>query len=72
MCSNKDGLGGHYAKWNKSEKDKYYMISLTVESKKYNKQVNITKKKHTHRYRKKISGFQWGGGRGALQRSRGY
>lgn len=35
-------------------------------------QKNITKKKHTHRYRKKISGFQWGGGRGALQRSRGY
>ena len=26
ICSNIDGLGGHYAKWNKSEKAKYYMI----------------------------------------------
>ena len=28
ICRNTDGLGGHYAKWNKSEKDKYHMISL--------------------------------------------
>ena len=26
ICGNMDGLGGHYAK---SEKDKYFMISLT-------------------------------------------
>ena len=26
--SNTDGLGGYYAKWNKSDKDKYCMISL--------------------------------------------
>ena len=32
------------------EKDKYGMISLRyMESKKYNKQVNITKKKQSHR-----------------------
>ena len=30
-----------------------------VESKKYNKLVNITKKKQTHRYRGQISGHQW-------------
>ena len=23
-----DGLGGHYAEWNKTKKDKYHMISL--------------------------------------------
>ena len=28
ICNNMDGLGGYYAKWNKSEKDKYCMISL--------------------------------------------
>ena len=27
--SNMNGLGGHYAKWNKSEKDKYCTVSLT-------------------------------------------
>ena len=37
ICSNMDGHEGHYVKWNKSEKDKYCMISY-VESKKYNKQ----------------------------------
>ena len=25
FCSNVDGIGGHYAKWNKSEKDKYHI-----------------------------------------------
>ena len=39
-----DGLRGHYAKWNKSEKDKNCMIY--VESKKY-KLVNITKDRLT-------------------------
>ena len=34
-----------------TEKDKYHMISITVESKKYNKPVNITKKEQTHRYK---------------------
>ena len=28
ICSNIDGLGGHYVKWNKSEKDKYFTLSL--------------------------------------------
>ena len=36
---------------------------LYVESKKYNKLVNITKKKQTHRYREQTSGYQWGEGR---------
>ena len=28
IWSNMDGLGGYYTKWNKSEKDKYYVTSL--------------------------------------------
>ena len=32
ICGNMDGLGGHYAKQNKSDKDKWY--HLKVESKK--------------------------------------
>ena len=31
-----------------------------MESKNYNKVVNITKKKQTHRYREQTSGYQWG------------
>ena len=27
-CDNMDGLWGHYAKWNKLEKNKYHMNSL--------------------------------------------
>ena len=34
-----------------------------MESKKYNKLVNITKKKQTHRYREQTSGYEWGEGR---------
>ena len=40
---------------------------LYVESKKYNKLVNKTKKKQTHTYREQISGYQWGEGRGEGQ-----
>ena len=35
-----------------------------MESKEYNKLVNIAKKKQTHRYRKQTSGYQWGEGKG--------
>ena len=50
-----------------TEKDKYCMISQYMESKKYNKRVNKTKKKQTHRYREQTSGYQWGGGRGNIR-----
>ena len=45
-----------------TEKDKYCMM-LHVESKKYNKLVNITWKKQTHRYREQTGDYQWGEGR---------
>ena len=44
ICSNMDRAGGHYAKWNKSEKDKYYMVSLIC---------GIQKIKQTSEYNKK-------------------
>ena len=31
ICSNMDGPRDYYTKWSKSEKGKYYMISLTCE-----------------------------------------
>ena len=43
-----DGLGGHYVKWNKSDKYRYCMMSLTSGILKYNKLVNISKKKQTN------------------------
>ena len=60
ICSYLDGLGGHYAKWNKSEKDKYCMLSLNVEYKKLQQTSEYNKKKQTHRYRKQRSGYQLG------------
>ena len=47
-----------------TEKDKYCIYHLYVESKKYNKLVNITKKKQTLRCREQTSGYQWGEGMG--------
>ena len=45
---------------------------ILLSQKKYNKLVNITKKKQTHRYREQTSGYQWGEGRGERQdRGRG-
>ena len=41
-----------------------------MESKKYNKLVNKTKKKQTLRHREQTSGYQWGEGMGAQYRSR--
>ena len=34
-----------------NQTDKYYMLPLTCGISKYNKLVNITKKKQTHRYK---------------------
>ena len=60
ICKNMGGLGGFYAKWNKSVRERQIWYHLYVESKKFNKLVNITKKEKTHRYREQISGYRWG------------
>ena len=59
ICSNMDVLGEHYAKWNKSDRERQilYDIIYIWNLKKYNKLVNITKKQ-THRYREQTSGYQ--------------
>ena len=41
-----------------TEKDKYCMFSLHVESNKSNKQMNLTKQKQIHKYREQTSGYQ--------------
>ena len=43
-----------------TEKDKIHMSSRMCGSKTYNKLVNITKMKQTHRYSEQIGGYQWG------------
>ena len=54
------------------KKRKQTLCHLYVESQKYNKLMNITKKKETHRYRDQPSGYQWGEGRqGSIGRLRG-
>ena len=63
ICNNMDGLGGCYAKWNKSDRERQilYEINYMWNLKKYNKLVNITKNKQTYRYREQTSGYQlWG------------
>ena len=55
ICSNMDGVGGHYAKWNKSDREKQTLYDITLELKKSTTNRNITKGKQTRRYRKQIS-----------------
>ena len=45
-----------------TEKTNTLLYHLYVESKKYNKLVNITKKKQTHRYREQTNGCRWSRG----------
>ena len=48
------------------------LYHLYVESKKWNKLVNMTKKKQIHRYREQTSVYHWGVGSGKGQyRGRG-
>ena len=62
-----DGLGGHALKDRKDRQRQILYNIRYVESNKYNKLVNITKKKQTHRYREQTSGYQWGeAGRGNI------
>ena len=51
ICSNLEGFGMDYAKWNKLDRERQIFYT---ESKKHDKLVNITKKKVTHRYRELV------------------
>ena len=54
ICSNTDGLAEHYVKWIGQRKTNTVGYHLYMESKKYNKLVNITKKKQTQRENKLV------------------
>ena len=63
IYNNIDGHRGYYAKWiSQTQKDKYRMISLSMESKKQNKWTNI-KQKQTYGYTEKTGACQRGVGR---------
>ena len=50
ICKNMDGLAGHYAKWNKSDREKDCMLSLpcgTKKKKKIQQTSEYDKKKQT-------------------------
>jgi len=66
ICNSIDRLGGYYAKWNKSDRERkvFYDITHMWNLKKYNKLVNITKKKQTHRDREQTKSYQYGEERG--------
>ena len=54
ICNIIDGPEGYCAKWNKSEKDKYCMVSLICGIKKINKLVNKNKKLTGPSWSKKV------------------
>ena len=62
-----DRIGGYYAECNKSEKDKYCMISLICGNTKIQQTSEYDKKKSRRRYREQTSGYQWGEGIGEEQ-----
>ena len=54
ICDNTIGLWGHYAKWSKSEKDKYHIISLKCG-------IQKPSKNRAHRYREQtVVCKRWG------------
>ena len=59
-----DGPREHHTKWSKSDKDKYYMISLICGILKIIQMNLYTKQKQTHRHREQTCGCQGGGGKG--------
>ena len=70
ICSNVDGLEGIMLSKISQRKANTGWFHLYVESKKYNKLVNITEKKQIHRYREQTSVYQWGEGSGGQYRGR--
>ena len=64
--------GMRLSETSQTKRQALYAIIYTWNLKKYNKVVNIKKKKQTHIYREQTSGYQWGEGGGKGQyRDRG-
>ena len=51
FCSNMDKLWGHYAKWNKSDRERQISYDLTYM---WNQKITL----QTHRYREQTGGYQ--------------
>ena len=62
IWSNMDGLGGYFAKWNKSNRDRQILYNITyiLNLKNIPCQWILKKRK---RYREQTSGYQWRKGR---------
>ena len=58
VTDNMTELGGYYAQWNKSDRERQILHVITYMQDLKNKLVNITKKKQTHRYREQTSSCQ--------------
>ena len=52
-----DGPQDYHTKWNKPEKDKYYMIPLICEIKNMIRIDLFIKQEQTHRHRKQMFGY---------------
>ena len=62
------GPGGYYARWNKADRERQILYDITYiwNLKKYNKLVNITKKKQSHGYGEQRLPVGRGKGRGII------
>ena len=69
ICSNTEELGRHYAKRNKSDRERPILYDVTYmwNLKQYNRLVNKTKKKQTHRSREQTRVPVGRGGEQAIQ-----
>ena len=64
ICSDMDGPRDYHTKWSKSDKDKYHMILLFVESKKWYKWPYLQKRNRVTDVENKFmvtKGERWGG-----------
>ena len=59
-----DGLKGHYAKWNKSDREKQIIYQLYVEFGKLSKLLNITKSSRVINIENKLPGVTSGDRKG--------
>ena len=70
FCDNMDEPTGHYAKWNKSVRERQILYDFTYmwNLKKQNKWINITKQKQSCRYKEETGGSRRGGGLGGREK----
>ena len=65
ICSNMDGLGGHYDKWNKSDRERQILYDITYMWNLENTTNQWIKQKRSWlTHKEQTSGYQWGEGRG--------